>query len=57
MAEFVLRYANMSLEELTMLFSIVGHTEISQVVDPLVTARFRIPLDILEKLRIPKDLF
>ena len=57
MAEFVLRYANITLEELTMLFSIVGHTEISQVVDPLVTARFRIPLDILEKLRIPKDLF
>ncbi len=57
MAEFVLRYANISLEELTMLFSIVGHTEISQVVDSLVTARFRIPLDILGKLRIPKDLF
>ncbi len=50
MAEFVLRYANMSLEELTMLFSIVGNTEISQVVDPLVTARFRIPLDVLERL-------
>jgi amidase len=57
MAAFVLRYANMSLEELTILFSIVGHTEISQVVDPLVTARFRMPLDILGKLRIPKDLF
>lgn len=50
MAEFVLRYANISLEELTMLFSIVGNTEISQVVDPLLTARFRIPLDVLERL-------
>ncbi|AFG34303.1 putative acetamidase/formamidase [Fervidobacterium pennivorans DSM 9078] len=55
MAEFVLRYANISLEELTMLFSIVGHAEISQVVDPLVTVRFRMPLDVLEKLGFPKD--
>jgi len=55
MAEFVLRYANMSLEELTMLFSIVGHTEISQVVDPLVTARFRMPLNVLEKLGLSED--
>ncbi len=55
MTEFVLGYANISLEELTMLFSIVGHTEISQVVDPLVTARFRMPLDVLEKLGFSKD--
>ncbi|MGQ9856661.1 MAG: acetamidase/formamidase family protein [Fervidobacterium sp.] len=52
MFEFVMSRTNMSSEELVMLFRIVGNTEISQVVDPLVTARFSMPMDVLERLGV-----
>lgn len=52
MFEFVISRTNISPEELVMLFSIVGNTEISQVVDPLVTTRFSMPVDILERLGV-----
>src|SRR5699024_1256572 len=42
----------LTLPELTMLMSIVGQTEINQVVDPLKTARFFVPQYILDKLNI-----
>lgn len=39
-----------SSEKLLMLFSLIGNVEISQIVDPLVTARFSIPYNLLKKL-------
>ncbi|MCD6449401.1 MAG: acetamidase/formamidase family protein [Thermotogaceae bacterium] len=57
MVNFVGKHSNTGFEELVMLFSIVGHTEISQIVDPLVTARFRTPMNVLLKLGMPQDLF
>lgn len=42
----------LTLSELTMLMSLVGQTEINQVVDPLKTARFFVPQYILDKLNI-----
>ncbi|MHA6261172.1 acetamidase/formamidase family protein [Sporosarcina sp. CAU 1771] len=38
------------LSEITMLMSIVGQSEICQIVDPLMTARFVVPKWVLEKL-------
>ncbi|MGM9986023.1 MAG: acetamidase/formamidase family protein [Bacillaceae bacterium] len=43
MADYLLPKMNMTLPELVMFLSAVGNTEISQVVDPLVTARFTVP--------------
>ena len=57
MVNFVGKHSNTGFEELVMLFSIVGHTEISQIVDPLVTARFRTPMNVLLKFGMPHDLF
>lgn len=48
MAETLLPHTDMNLGELTMLFSAVGHTQISQIVDPLMTARFFVPRFVLE---------
>lgn len=42
----------LTLPELTMLMSLVGQTEINQVVDPLKTARFFVPQYVLDKLNI-----
>ncbi|QAV33809.1 amidase [Fervidobacterium changbaicum] len=55
MAEVITSYSEIPLEELVMLMSIVGDTQISQIVDPLVTARFRMPVNVLRQLGI--DVF
>ncbi|MCP8618126.1 acetamidase/formamidase family protein [Salirhabdus salicampi] len=41
-------YTNLSLGQLTMLMSAVGQVQVSQVVDPLKTARFFVPRYVLE---------
>ncbi|WP_102026586.1 acetamidase/formamidase family protein [Salirhabdus sp. Marseille-P4669] len=46
---------DLSLEEFTMLMSAVGQSQISQIVDPLKTARFFVPKYVLEAYHI--DLF
>ncbi len=53
MVDELLPYINLSLAELTMLFSAVGETQISQVVNPLKTARFAVPKWLLEQYKIP----
>ncbi|WP_370642953.1 acetamidase/formamidase family protein [Sporosarcina sp. ACRSM] len=45
--DFLLPHTDMTLAELTMLMSAAGDTQISQVVDPLMTARFFVPQYIL----------
>lgn len=52
MADTLLPHTDMNLGELTMLFSAVGQTQISQVVDPLMTARFFVPRFVLEAYNI-----
>ncbi|WP_186579950.1 acetamidase/formamidase family protein [Aquibacillus kalidii] len=47
MAKLLQGKINLSFSELTMLFSAVGQTEICQVVDPLMTARFVLPKWVL----------
>lgn len=44
-----------SNEQLIMLFSIIGNVEISQIVDPLFTARFSLPIDFLKSFGITID--
>ena len=46
--DFLLPHTDMTLAELTMLMSAAGDTQISQVVDPLMTARFFVPQYILD---------
>ncbi len=46
--DFILPHTDMTLAELTMLMSAAGDTQISQVVDPLMTARFFVPQYILD---------
>lgn len=46
--DFLLPHTDMTLAELTMLMSAAGDTQISQVVDPLMTARFVVPQYILD---------
>ncbi|WP_170008371.1 acetamidase/formamidase family protein [Bacillus fonticola] len=48
MIDFLHPHTDLSLAELTMAMSAVGHTQISQVVDPLVTCRFFVPSSFLE---------
>ncbi|MEG6566504.1 acetamidase/formamidase family protein [Thermoanaerobacterium saccharolyticum] len=48
MAELFQNYTDLSIEEISTLFSITGNVQISQVVDPLKTARFSMPNWILE---------
>lgn len=45
-------YFNLTLAELTMLLSAVGETQVSQVVNPLKTARFAIPKWLLEQYKV-----
>lgn len=45
---FLANNTNLSVEEATLLMSAAGQAEISQVVDPLLTARFVIPKYILD---------
>jgi len=42
----------MGIKDISMLFSIAGNLEISQVVDPLKTARFSMPNIVLENYGI-----
>ncbi|TVT27272.1 acetamidase [Salinicoccus cyprini] len=45
-------YTGLTLSEMTMLMSLVGETQINQVVDPLKTARFFVPRHVLEHFNI-----
>ncbi|GAB6181658.1 acetamidase/formamidase family protein [Desulfotomaculum defluvii] len=52
MAQLLQGEAGLSINEAGMLMSACGNAEISQVVDPLKTARFVMPRDILKKLGV-----
>lgn len=52
MANIFKKFTNMEIKDISMLFSIVGNLEISQVVDPLKTARFSMPNIVLENYGI-----
>ena len=52
MVDLLLPHTDLTLNHLTMLMSAVGQTQISQVVDPLVTARFFVPRWVLEAYQI-----
>lgn len=52
MAKLLQEALDLSLGELTMLMSAVGQTQICQVVDPLMTARFVMPKWILGEKRV-----
>ncbi|MBS4178246.1 acetamidase/formamidase family protein [Lederbergia citrea] len=43
MIDLLLPHTDMDLAEMTMLMSAIGHSQISQIVDPLLTARFFVP--------------
>lgn len=49
---FLAANTNLSVEDATLLMSIAGQAEISQVVDPLLTARFIIPKYILDEYQL-----
>lgn len=46
--EYVSKVTGLSLEEVTILMSAAGNAHISQVVDPLMTARFSVPKFVLK---------
>ena len=48
MVDTLLPHTDLTLAELTMLFSAAGQVQVSQIVDPLMTARFFVPKQILE---------
>ncbi len=48
----IMSRTGMALSEVAMLLSLTGHLEISQVVDPLKTARLRVPAEVGKKLGI-----
>jgi amidase len=48
MIDTLLPHVDLSLAELTMLCSAVGQSQISQIVDPLMTARFLMPKSVLD---------
>jgi amidase len=52
MTNFIKNSIAMPLEDIAMLFSIAGNLEISQVVDPLKTALFTMPINILHNLGV-----
>jgi len=52
MAEFLTHQTDLTLNEAGMLMSACGNAQICQIVDPLKTARFSMPLDILQKLGV-----
>lgn len=52
MAQFITRSSSLSLNEAGMLMSAVGNAQICQIVDPLKTARFSMPLSVLNQLGI-----
>lgn len=52
MIDLLLPFTDLSVSEMTMLMSAAGEAQISQVVDPLVTARFFVPQHVLDALEI-----
>jgi len=50
MIDLLLPQSDLSVSVMTMLMSAAGETQISQVVDPLVTARFFVPCHVLQGL-------
>lgn len=52
MVERIVEKSGKPLAEITMLMSAVGQSEICQIVDPLMTARFVVPKWVLEKLDV-----
>lgn len=53
MIDTLLPQTDLTLSELTMLFSAAGQSQISQIVDPLMTARYFVPNYLLEKIGKP----
>ncbi|EDL64917.1 acetamidase/formamidase family protein [Bacillus sp. SG-1] len=56
MIDAMLPQTDLTLNELTMLFSAAGQSQISQIVDPLMTARFFVPSYLLDKIGKPEFL-
>ncbi|MGD6969098.1 acetamidase/formamidase family protein [Rossellomorea vietnamensis] len=56
MIDTLLPQTDLTLSELTMLFSAAGQSQISQIVDPLMTARFFVPNYLLKKIGKPDFL-
>ena len=52
MIERIAEKSSLPVSEITMLMSAVGQSEICQIVDPLMTARFVVPKWVLEKLGV-----
>lgn len=52
MVDILLPHTDLTLNHLTMLMSAVGQSQISQIVDPLLTARFFVPKWILEAYEV-----
>lgn len=52
MIKLLMPHTDLSLPEIAMLMSLVGETQINQVVDPLKTARFFVPYYLLEHYSI-----
>lgn len=52
MIQLLQPHTDLTLSHLTMLMGAIGQTEISQIVNPLVTARFTVPNDLLEAYNI-----
>ena len=52
MIDRIVEKASMPVSEVTMLMSAVGQTEICQIVDPLMTARFVVPKWVLDQLGV-----
>ncbi len=52
MVERIVDKSGLPVSEVTMLMSAVGQSEICQIVDPLMTARFAVPKWLLEKLDV-----
>ncbi|MFY0542599.1 acetamidase/formamidase family protein [Brevibacillus sp. H7] len=52
MVDRIVAASGLPLSEITMLMSAVGQTQICQVVDPLLTARFVVPQWVLQQLNI-----
>lgn len=52
MAEFLAAETDLSLNEAGMLMSACGNAQISQIVDPLKTARFSMPVEVLKALGV-----
>lgn len=48
MADFLLPKLDLGIGDLAMMMSAAGHAQVSQIVDPLITARFFIPKYVLE---------